>query len=185
MALYSSFGWLARTTYRPMGGFVTEIALLQCILWPRFQFQIAKGDCTFPSSPVYILEAEAWDISAFLWIGYYAAEHFGRRGLRVKAFSVSVSMCALYSSVCVYASVSYGCFPPVQGVEMYASSMWMRLCVQHLGQVQFLILLDSDGGAVLAEVFVEKVFVNHLTLWSCQSDANKTLPLPVSACLAP
>lgn len=79
----------------------------------------------------------------FLWIGYYAAEHLGRRGLGVKAFSVSMSMCALYSSVCVYASVSYGCFFSVQGVEMYATSRWMCLCVQHLGQAVFLILNDA------------------------------------------
>lgn len=53
----------------------------------------------------------------------------GRRGLGVKAFSVSVSMCALYSSVCVYASVSYGCFfPPVQGVETYAIYVNVPLC---------------------------------------------------------
>lgn len=64
----------------------------------------------------------------FLWIGYYAAEHLGRRGLGVKAFSVSVSMCALYSSVCVYASVSYGCFFPARGVEMYAIYVNVPLC---------------------------------------------------------
>lgn len=43
----------------------------------------------------------------------------GRRSLGVKAFSVSVCMCVLYSPVCVYPSVSYGCFFPVEGVETY------------------------------------------------------------------
>ncbi len=63
-----------------------------------------------------------------LWIGYYAAEHLGRGVFRVKAFSVSVSMCALYSSVCVYASASYGCFLAVQGVLMYAICVNVPLC---------------------------------------------------------
>lgn len=89
----------------------------------------------------------------FSWIGYYAAEHLGRRGLGVKAFSVSVSMCALYSSVCVYASVSYGCFSQF-GVWKCMPSMWMCLCVQHLGQVGLLILNYACRGAVRAEVFV-------------------------------
>lgn len=40
----------------------------------------------------------------------------GAARLGVKASSVSVSMCALYSSVCVYASVSYGCFSLAEGV---------------------------------------------------------------------
>lgn len=64
---------------------------------------------------MYILEVEAWDIFRFLWIGYYAVEHLGRGGLGVKAFSVSVSVCALYTSVCVYASVSYRCLFPRSG----------------------------------------------------------------------
>lgn len=83
---------------------------LRCILCPRFHFQIARGDCNLPVvSRVYFGGGSLRHFSC-LWIGYYAAEQLGRRGLGVKAFSVSVSMCALYTSVCVYASVSYGCF---------------------------------------------------------------------------
>lgn len=39
-------------------------------------------------------------------MGYYAAERLGRRGLGVNAVSVSASMRALYSCVCVNAPVS-------------------------------------------------------------------------------
>lgn len=47
----------------------------------------------------------------------------GRGGLGVKAFSVSVCMCVLYSPACVYPSVSYGCFFPPQ------LRVWKRIYV--------------------------------------------------------
>lgn len=68
----------------------------------------------------------------------------------VKAFSVSVSMCALYSSVCVYASVSYGCF--FIRVWKCIPHLNVPLCVQHIGQVVFLIVKDDYRAAVSAEV---------------------------------
>lgn len=107
----------------------------------------------------------------------------GRRGLGVKAFSVSVSMCALYSSVCVYASVSYGCFFPQFRVWKRMPSMWMCHCVQHLGQVVFLILNDAYRG----EVFVcfYKTFFNLLTWWSCQRNTGAWSPVRACACYGP
>lgn len=39
----------------------------------------------------------------------------------LKAASVPASMCALYSCVCVYASASYGCFPPGPGLGVGAA----------------------------------------------------------------
>lgn len=67
--LWTLTGWLFIVSVRCVpaqlqqltdrGGFCGITRLLQCILWLRFQFQIARGDCTFQPCPVCILEAEA------------------------------------------------------------------------------------------------------------------------------
>lgn len=60
--------------------------------------------------PVCILEAEAADIFLPPSSPFMNSLLCGEAPL--KAASVPASMCALYSCVCVYASASYGCFPP-------------------------------------------------------------------------
>lgn len=60
--------------------------------------------------PVCILEAEAADIFLPPSNPFMNSLLCGEAPL--KAASVPASMCALYSCVCVYASASYGCFPP-------------------------------------------------------------------------
>lgn len=95
---------------------------LSRILWPRFQFQIAGADCTFPAvsrvcfgggslghffSPFFFLLPSKTFMNSFLC---------GEAAL--KASSVRASMCALYSCVCVYASASYGC-PPLPPPNPY------------------------------------------------------------------
>lgn len=58
LLLWTLTGWLL-AQFTDRGGFCGITRLLHCILWPRFQFQIARGDCTFQPCPVCILEAGA------------------------------------------------------------------------------------------------------------------------------
>lgn len=81
------------------------------ILWPRFQFQIAGADCTFPAvSPCVFWRRKPRTFFLPPSNSFMNSLLCGEAPL--KAASVPASMCALYSCVCVYASASYGCFPP-------------------------------------------------------------------------
>lgn len=123
--LFSSVGKSPRTK-----GALEHCMPFSSVFWTRFHFQMANKPIAASRRLPCIFWRWKAETFCFLWIGYYATEQLGVRGLGVKASSVSVSMCALYTCVCPYASVSYECFLQVHARKRVWSA-WMCHYVQH------------------------------------------------------